>query len=568
MLDELSIENLGVLPAAHAQWAPGLTVLTGETGAGKTFLISGLKLINGGRADSSRIRQGQDSAVVEGIFRLDGLSAKTAEMIRGIVEDAGGNMDGDELVVSRSITSKGRSRAHVGGRTVTAGVLASVITPLLTVHGQHDQLRLLEPEQQLEALDSVDPAIADLRARYQEHRGQWRAVTRELKNRQENRRQMAQEEDRLTFALDEIAAVDPQPGEDDKLVERVQQVQEADELRLAAAQALEVLDGDQDQGAAASALVGQALGALGKSSEATLAGCAARLRAVQEELTDIAGELARFVESLDVEPGELARLLERQAALAELTRKYAPTIDGVLHWQEQARAQLAGLDTSSEALEELAKQAQEYGAKTREAAAKLTAARVRAAQELGQLVTAEVRRLAMPKASVEIRVTQGSAFKASGVDEVEFMLKAHDSAQARPIAQAASGGELSRIMLALEVVLSSDRGGTTIVFDEVDAGVGGRAAIEIGRCLMRLSRHCQVIVVTHLPQVAAYADQHLLVTKQVDGGVTSMVKALDDDDRVAELARMLAGLDHTETGRAHAQELLATARAERDELGA
>lgn len=566
MLVELSIENLGVLPRATASWSPGLTVLTGETGAGKTFLLSGLKLIQGTRAESSRVREGQSRAFVEGIFDFSELEDADRAAIKAAIDDVGGDIENEEVVVSRSVSSKGRSRAHVGGRTVTAGRLAELVDNLLVIHGQNDQLHLLSSDQQRDALDSIDPEIARIKADYQVYRDHWRSVTRELTRRQEHRREMAQEEDRLRFALDEIDAVNPSPHEDDLLIEKIKRLQDVDSLRDSASRAFQMLTSDDvDDVSSATDLLGQAQSALSVSPDPQLSRLGAQIQSAAEQLAEVSSDLARYLGDLSSDPGELDAALQRQAKLNDLTRKYASTIDGVLQWRDQACERLEGLDTSTETIEKLAQQAEEAGIKTRQCADKLTAARRRAAVKLESAVTEEMRGLAMPTSSLDIAVTTGTIFRKDGTDEVEFRLRSFDGGEPRPLIQAASGGELSRIMLALEVVLSAERRGTTIVFDEVDAGVGGRAGVEIGRRLMRLSRRCQVIVVTHLPQVAAFADQHLVVTKTIDTSIsaTSGVKNLTTDERVEELARMLAGLDHTDTGRAHATELLATAARER-----
>ena len=379
---------------------------------------------------------------------------------------------------------------------------------------------------------------------------------------------MAQEEDRLRFALDEIEAVSPTPHEDELLVDKVKRLQDVDSLRDSAGRAFQALSSDDtEETSSAIDFLGEAQSALASSGDSQLVNLGTQIHNLLEQVGDISSDLSRYLGGLSSDPGELDAALQRQAQLNELTRKYAANVDAVLEWRDNAYKRLESLDTSTETIEKLAKEAEEAGIKTREIAEKLTAARRRAARKLERAVTEEMRGLAMPTSSLDIAVTTNTVFRKNGTDEVEFRLRSYDGAEPRPLTQAASGGELSRIMLALEVVLSAERRGITIVFDEVDAGVGGRAGVEIGRRLLRLSRQCQVIVVTHLPQVAAFADQHLVVTKSVDASVaaTSGVKTLAESERVEELARMLAGLDHTDTGRAHAEELLATAARERSQ---
>ena len=572
MLADIAIENLGVISRAAMELSPGLTVLTGETGAGKTMVVTGLRLLVGGRADASRVRSGAAQAAVEGRFVLDGVDSEVAGAARDVVVSAGGRLDeGGEVIVSRTVSVGGRSKAHLGGRLVPAAALQEFSAELLTIHGQNDQLRLLAPEEQLAAVDRCDPKIAELLVGYREAFGRWRRLVRDLRSRTESRRELAQEADRLQFAISEIRGVDPQPGEDVELVSLIRRLQDVDELRHQASVALGVIDGDfGSEMAGASDLVGQAVSALQKSGDEKLQELAVRLGAVTAELGEVSAELGSFLSNLSGDPAELEGLLLRQQELKGLTRKYAPDVDGVLEWLRKAEVKLAGIDTSPEAVERLQAEVKSAEAEVWPVEAlggasvpELAVAGGAVGAVLGESVTAELRGLAMAKAVFSVSVSQVAVPGKLGVDVVEFLLSVGASGEARPVASSASGGELSRVMLALEVILSSNSRGVTLVFDEVDAGVGGRAAVEIGRRLARLAVHNQVIVVTHLPQVAAYADAHWHVSKDVgDLSVSSGVVELTGDARVAELSRMLAGLEDTETGRAHAQELLDKAQAE------
>ncbi|OFT58374.1 DNA repair protein RecN [Corynebacterium sp. HMSC05E07] len=548
MLVDISIADLGVIESSSAELSHGLTVLTGETGAGKTMVVTGLRLLAGGRADASRVRDGAAKAAVEGHF------SSHSEAVAQLVEDAGGEADENgEYIASRTVSSAGRSRAYLGGRAVPAATLGDFASHLITVHGQNDQLRLLAADQQLAAIDRFEPAIDKVRTAYTEAFSHWRALAKDYQRRTEKRREMAQEVDRLQFAITEITDLDPEPGEDTELVTLIRRLQDVDTLREAAASALTALDGGEGFGDEDTAvnLVGAAESALAGSTDAALARLGERLSEVSSQLTDIATELATYLSDLPADPSLLEESLQRQQELKRLTRKYAADIDGVLEWRDSAEAKLATLDTSSEALEALKKDVMEAEKVMVAKAEKLTSARTKAAKKLGSHVTEEIHGLAMPNSTLTVTVNK-TKYSKSGADEVEFQLNG------KPLASAASGGELSRVMLAMEVVLASGDG-TTLVFDEVDAGVGGRAAVEIGRRLARLSTTHQVICVTHLPQVAAYADSHLHVSKEK---FTSGVADLSAEERVEELARMLAGLDDTDTGRAHAQELFDRAQAE------
>lgn len=577
MLVEISISNLGVIPHATAELAPGLTVLTGETGAGKTMVVTGLRLLTGGRADASRVRSGSTEAVVEGAFNTDGLQASATEALEAVAEGAGAGRDeNNEYVVARSVKSTGRSSAHLGGRKVPAATLADFSHHLLTIHGQNDQLRLMAPEQQLAALDRYDPAIAPKLAAYRETWREWRAAAKDLKERTEKRLELAQEVDRLTFAVEEIDAVNPVAGEDEELVATINRLQDVDALREAAGTALVAIDGAEAAGMgtgageeeAASDLIGRAQAALEAASDAELNELATRLGEVAGILADVSSELGSFSAQLPTDPGELNRLLQRQQDLKQLTRKYAPTIDGVIGWREKAAKRLVKIDTSEGAVEKLQAKVAQLEQTMVARAAELTRARLQAAEALSAAVTEELHGLAMPKAELTVSVAEAK-YGRDGADAVEIRLAPNATTEPKPLATSASGGELSRVMLALEVILSESSSGATLVFDEVDAGVGGRAAVEIGRRLARLAVANQVIVVTHLPQVAAYADTHLHVSKDVsDEAVTSGVATLNGDDRIEELARMMAGLDDSDAGRAHAAELFERAQREVEGLRA
>ncbi len=573
MLADITIENLGVIPSATAELSEGLTVLTGETGAGKTMVVTGLRLLAGGRAEASRVRNGARQAVVEGRFLTDQLPGEVAGRAGAIVAAAGGAADENgEFIASRTVNATGRSRAHLGGRSVPAATLGEFTAELLTIHGQNDQLRLLAPGQQLAALDRFDPAIGPLLETYRTAWRTWRALTKDLRQRTESRRELAQELDRLEFALNEIDQVSPEPGEDGELIGRIRRLQDVDTLREEAATALGAIDGPETFGGyaedePASTLLGRAESALVGSSDPALREMGEKLSEITSLLGDISVELGSYLSDLPADPDQLEELLQRQQQLKMLTRKYAPDIDGVLVWRDKARQRLERIDISPGALEELKEQVAAAESALRSAARTLSRNREQAARRLGEQVTGELQHgLAMPKARIEVAVRPVEPGR-DGADDVELLLAPNPATTALPLAAAASGGELSRVMLALEVILSAGSQGATLVFDEVDAGVGGRAAVEIGRRLARLAARNQVIVVTHLPQVAAYADTHLHVAKNVgDETVTAGVLTLTGEQRVEELARMLAGLDDTATGRAHAAELLERAHRERSEL--
>ncbi len=582
MLSEIRIESLGAISTATAEFDRGLTVLTGETGTGKTMVVTGLHLLGGARADATRVRSGAARAVVEGRFTTSELGEDVTAQIDEILDSSGAERDDDgSVIAARSVARDGPSRAFLGGRSVPAKSLGTFTTELLTLHGQNDQLRLMRPDEQRAALDRFVDVEKQLK-RYRKLREDWLAARRDLVDRTQRARELAQEADQLKFALNEIDTVAPQPGEDDGLVGDIHRLSELDSVREAAQTARAALSGDDDpspETASAIGAVGQAKSAMEATDDSALRALAAQLDGALAVIGDVASELGDYLAALPSDASTLEAKLLRQSELRTLTRKYAANIDGVLEWAQQSRDRLAQLDVSEEALADLERQVVALHDEVAIAANDLTKARTKAAKGLSKAVTAELSGLAMADAeftvsvaplaarvddTAPLTVSRGVTAHAGqyGVDAVEFGFAAHRGTDVLPLNKSASGGELSRVMLALEVVLAASTEGTTMVFDEVDAGVGGRAAVQIGRRLARLASTHQVIVVTHLPQVAAYADVHLVVDSG-GRGKASGVRRLDDDDRVAELARMLAGLGESDSGRAHARELLEAAQQQR-----
>ncbi|WP_129298866.1 DNA repair protein RecN [Streptomyces lydicus] len=572
----MRIRSLGVIDDAVVELSPGFTAVTGETGAGKTMVVTSLGLLLGGRADPALVRIGAKSAVVEGRI---GVGPRAPAAVRA--EEAGAELDDGALLISRTLSAEGRSRAHVGGRSVPVGLLAELADDLVAVHGQTDQQGLLRPARQRQALDRyAGDAVAVPLAKYTAAHRRLRGVAAELDELTTQARERAQEADLLRFGLDEIAEAEPQPGEDTDLAAEAERLGHAEALASAATAAHAALAGNPEdpEGVDATTLVAGAHRALEavRSHDQELSSLAERLGEIGILMADVAGELASYADGLDADPLRLAAVEERRAALNHLTRKYGQDIAAVLAWSEESAARLAELDGDDERIGELAAERDALRAELGELAQTLTDARTASAKRFADAVTAELAELAMPHArvTVEIRQTEVAedadgievggrtvAYGPAGADEVELLLAPHPGAPPRPIAKGASGGELSRVMLAVEVVFAGSDPVPTYLFDEVDAGVGGKAAVEVGRRLARLAKSAQVVVVTHLPQVAAFADRQLLVAKTNDGSVTrSGVTVLEGEERVRELSRMLAGQEDSETARAHAEELLETAR--------
>ncbi len=464
------------------------------------------------------------------------------------------------------------------------GLLGELADDLAAVHGQTDQQGLLRPARQRQALDRyAGDAVSVPLAKYTDAYRRLRAASAELAELTTRARERAQEADLLRFGLDEIAATEPLPGEDVELAAEAERLGHAEALASAATVAHAALAGDPEdpEGVDARTLVagaGRALEAV-RSHDPALAALADRIGELGILLGDVAGELAGYASGLDADPRRLAAVEERRAALTHLTRKYGQDIAEVLAWAETGAARLGELDGDDDRIGELTAERDALRAELGGLAQLLTDARTEAAKRFAEAVTAELASLAMPHARVTFAIRQNEvadadagidvggravAYGPHGADDVELLLASHPGAQPRPIGKGASGGELSRVMLAVEVVFAGSDPVPTYLFDEVDAGVGGKAAVEVGRRLARLAQTAQVVVVTHLPQVAAFADRHLVVEKTHDGAVTrSGVQAMEGEARVRELSRMLAGQEDSQLARAHAEELLEAARAGR-----
>jgi DNA repair protein RecN (Recombination protein N) len=632
MLEEVRITGLGVINDALLELSPGFTALTGETGAGKTMVVTGLGLLFGGRADPSRVRPGTQRASVEGRLRTDA-RGKVAQQ----VEEAGGDLDEDgTLVLTRTVSSEGRSRAFAGGRSVQVSLLTYLADDLVAVHGQSDQQQLLKPGRQRESLDKYAGAVlAEVLTDYQHAYGRHRKVLDELTTLTAQARARAAEAAELRAGLADIEKLNPVAGEAAALRAEEERLANADALHAAATTAHEALLGDPaagNDGVDAVTLLGHARRALDavRRHDSEIDGVAARLSEAAYLVSEVAGELASYIQGIDSDPARLAAVQERRAALSRVIRLYGPggvnahvngspvtltgsaqpgdtalpegavssagtvpvngagPLDGavrpgdtdrsaaapealfeavepddtayVLEWARLAAARVTELESDDDTIASLTTAEAELSAQVADLAARLSRLRAEAGERFAGDVTAELTALAMPHARISVAISPLPEPGPHGIDEVELRLASNPGAPALPLHKGASGGELSRVMLAIEVVFAGADPVPTFVFDEVDAGVGGKAAVEVGRRLAKLARLAQVIVVTHLPQVAAFADNHLVVAKSSDGSITSTsVVRLDHEGRVRELSRMLAGLEDSEFGQAHAAELLAMA---------
>ncbi len=559
MIEEIRIRDLGVISEAQLDLGPGLTVLTGETGAGKTMVLNALGLLLGSRSDSSSIRKGQDQAFVEGRWLLPEQSLER-------IKASGIEIDDGELMVSRSVSSEGRSRSSVSGRSVPVGILSELGEQLVVVHGQSDQIRLKSASAQREALDQfAGPELITLLESYREVFSTWKAVAERLDLLTKESSSRAKEAEDIRAAVEELVKLDPKPGEDQELADQAEKLTHLEELRLAAASAHEELSSESfDDGKDAITAIGKARRALEQVSQhdPELRSLAEQLKEIGFSLNETAASISGYLAALDSDgAAELERIQSRRQELSIAMRKYGPTLEDVISYLEKSGARLLDLDSSDETIEQLRNEEAELNKKAHQLAAEISTLRTQAAEELSSSVTAELAALAMGGASLEVQVTQLAELTSNGIDQVALLLSAYPGAEPRPIGKGASGGELSRIMLAIEVVLAKSELAPTFIFDEVDAGVGGAAATEVGKRLAMLARNAQVIVVTHLPQVAAFANRHLRVLKSSSADFTATdVVRLEGEAIVEELARMLSGLSASESGKSHAKELLELAQ--------
>jgi len=555
LIEQIRIRDLGVISEATLDMGPGLTVLTGETGAGKTMVLNALGLLLGARSDASAIRKGQDQAFVEGRWLLpkDALNRIT---------EAGIEIEDGELLVSRSISSEGRSKATVSGRSVPVSVLTEIGEHLVVVHGQSDQIRLKSTAAQREALDQFAGSnLAKLLSGYEETYSAWKMAANRLAVLSTESSTRAREADEIRAAVEELTKLDPKPGEDQELSELAEKLTHLEELRIAAANAHEELSSESfEDGRDAITSIGKARRALEQVSnhDPELEKLAEQLKEIGFSLNETAASISSYIAGLDSDgAAQLETVQSRRAELSAAMRKYGPSLDEVIAYLENSGSRLLDLDSSDEAIAKLALEEQHYSKQAHDLAEQITAIRTQAAAALSTAVTAELSALAMNGASLDVQVSRLNELSTHGIDQVALLLSAYPGAEPRPIGKGASGGELSRIMLAIEVVLAKSELAPTFIFDEVDAGVGGAAATEVGKRLAMLARNAQVIVVTHLPQVAAFANRHLRVLKSSTAEFTATdVVRLEGEQVVEELARMLSGLSESESGRSHAKELL------------
>ena len=566
MIETLRVENIAILERAELEFGPGLNVLTGETGTGKSIVLGALALLAGARASSESIRDGADAASVEAVFRTDGLPDLEAAL-----EQRGLASDGHELIVQRSVAGSGRSRARVSGQLLPVATLAELFRGRIEISSQHDSQVLLRPEMQGWLLDRSG-GFLERRAAVAEGFGALQALDEELARLRAEAQERARRQDFLSFQLREIDEAKLDSAAAAELRAEHSRLAHAGRLREEGAQALGLLAGDplRDDAASAADLLSEAarrLEALGRIDPA-LEGWGGRLLALQSEVREVALELERYLDGIEADPRRLASIDERLHRIEQLQRKYGASVEEVLRFRDEAAAQLASTEGADEREAAIVHERQERAARLSEDARVLSEGRRRVGRRLARAAQASLRRLGMPQARFEVELEPveppaQAPCGPTGSEIAEFRFSANAGEPLRSFRKVASGGELSRVFLAIKTALRESAAGMVLVFDEVDAGVGGRAADGVGRSLAELAAHHQVLCITHLPQIAAFAEVHFRVEKSERRGRTlARISRVEGAERVEEIARMAAGESVGEAALRHARDLLAARRPE------
>jgi DNA repair protein RecN (Recombination protein N) len=561
VLERLIVSDLALVERAEITLGPGLNVITGETGAGKTLLVDALSLLLGGKAEADSVREGARAAVVEGEFRIE---PDRAGEIAALASEWGIEFDGETLIVRREVQGSGRSRAVVNQAAVTQGALQRLGERLADLHGQHEHQSLLRPEGGLETLDRLGGLEAE-RDGYRERLAEWRDASEELQRLEQQLRSYAERRDYLHEAAREIDEARLVEGEEETLAREAARLSHADRLRELITGAL--ADLSEDENAAADRL-GRALHAVEQAAtfDASLEERLTSLREASIAANEAARALGHYASGLEADPRALEQIEERRERIARLTRKYRRGVAELLDWRYELKAELTTGEDAEGALRRAGEREAGARAECRAAAERLSKQRRAAAREWSAAISKQLKPLGLANARLEFvpaeREAEASSFHPNGLDRIEMSFTPNPGEPARPLPRIASGGELSRVMLALKCALQARDRVDLLVFDEVDSGIGGAVAQAVGERLRQLAEHRQIVCVTHLALIAALGNQHVRVYKRVQGGRTvTRIDRLEGAERIEELARMLAGDRVTETTRRQARELLSPSRA-------
>lgn len=553
MLTELRIKNFAIIESLALPLAPGFNVLSGETGAGKSIIVGALGLLLGERASGDLIRTGADRAVVEGVFDI-----AAHRSIGAVLDERGIDVDDGTVVLRREISASGRARAWVNGTTVTAGVLAEIGRLLVNLHGQHEAQTLLDPDAQRSILDAFGGATdhaAQMRSAYEA----LAAVRKEIQTLESRRADAERRADYLRHVVQEIDGAHLVAGDDERLEEEARRLEHAEELRSLAQGMTNVLEGDEDAVLHRLAAVQRALASV-QRIDPSLSRLQEMFDAAFYGLEELSRELVAYEAGVELDPERLAEVERRRDLIFRLTKKYGSAIADVLETAQRARAELDLVDSAAFDIRQLHERERAAADRVAEVAASLTELRTTAADRLARAVDQVLPDLGIPDGRFTAAVIPRGDVGPAGAEDIEFRVALNVGHDARALARVASGGELSRVMLALKTILARLDHVPTLVFDEVDAGIGGRVGLQVGETMRRVAAHHQVFAISHLPQIAARAHHHILVTKGARAGVTTAdTHVLDGDQRVLEIARMLGGDPESDVSQAHARELLATA---------
>ena len=558
-LRELTIRNLGVIETAEIEFKSGLTVISGETGAGKTMVLTALNLILGGKSDSDFVRSGEERLLVSGKFEI-------GDSLSSVVEDAGGIVEESEVIINRSVTIQGKSKISLGGAVSSATQVSELAENLIEIHAQASSARLSKPLVQLQLLDSFaghESLLNEYFTRFEEYLNLRKRIT-ELE-KQLSIREL--EISKLEGIVKDFERVKPQPGEIVELENEINKLGAVEELNAGIIQALSAINSEDNSAISALGVSKKLLENL-KGKDSNLDSLIEDQSEIIYDFLEVTGKLERYLSGLEADPARFDFLQLRKSELLGLVKKYGigsdreTAYENLLIESAEAGSRLADLQGGDLRLQELKQESKAKFAETASAAKKLSESRISWAAKLSRAITDELSLLAMPNAKLVVSVVgndpdDSKSYSSAGIDEVSFLFTSHNDGKLLQISKAASGGELSRVMLAVEVVLAKNSPVGTYIFDEVDAGVGGKAAVEVGKRLSMLAKNSQVIVVTHLAQVASWADNHLVVTKSENGSVTqSNIVEVTGSERRKEIARLLSGQDESVSAQEHAGELL------------
>ncbi|RRG18877.1 DNA repair protein RecN [Weissella viridescens] len=562
MLQELSIQNFAIIPKLNLSFEPGMTVLTGETGAGKSIIIDAVGLLTGGRGSQDYIREGADKAVLQGLIDVD-----NPDRLVPVLEKYGIEMDDQQLLIHRELHRNGRNVIRINGTLLNATALKEVGNHLVDIHGQNEHQALMQVDQHLKLLDEYAAnTLAEPKAAYDKAYAEYQQLDKTLRDRRENEQAWAQRMDMLTFQSEELKAADLQLGEEKKLEDEYQELSNYQDVLEALAKSHEVLDGDWGGNGFES--ISTALGALENIEEfgSRYKKLAESMREIFYSLQDVSSEIESVHDGLEFDAERLKYVDERLNLIRTLEQKYGATIADVLAHQEKVEAQLAEMGGPQQSTAELEEQTNQAFNRAQTLANQLHTIRQTAALELAQRIHEQLKDLYMEKAVFSVKLTQTEQLNADGNDTAEFYIQTNPGESAKPLVKIASGGELSRMMLAMKMIFSREQGVTSIIFDEVDTGVSGRVAQAIAEKISDIGRHSQVLTITHLPQVAAVADHHDFIEKSIhDGRTETTVVKLSEDARVDEIARMLSGDELTDAARENARDLIAREHARRNQ---